>query len=184
MATIKGPLIIGLYSPAPQSGKSTLGRFLSHHFHLQHRSFASPIKHIVRHFLFSLDIEAHVVNHLIEESKNTPIPKAGNKTVRELCQTLGLEWGRELIGEDLWVNALMGSLQGGNGYVIDDVRFPNEYAAVKAKGGEIWKIIRPDTDVLIEHPSEGLLEGLPFDRVLINDGTEYQLYHQLIRRHD
>src|SRR3990167_5864799 len=45
-----------------------------------------------------------------------------------------------------WVNSLL-SVLGGNGhYVIDDVRYPNEYKAIKEKGGVVVRIERHEVD--------------------------------------
>jgi len=174
-------MIIGLYSPVPQSGKSMLTSFLEHHFHFQPLAIADPIKRLVRHLLLQCKIEANVADQLMEAAKETPIPKLGNKSVRELCQSLGKDWGRDLVGEDLWLNILMSNLHPDHAYVIDGLRFPNEYQAIKERGGEVWKIVRPDATLPNDHPSEGLLDHYPFDRVLVNDGTKQELFQQIIR---
>jgi len=176
----KEPLIIGLYSPVPQSGKSTLTEYLEQHFRFHPVAIANPIKQLVRQLLLQCKIEARVVDQLMEAAKETPIPKLGNKSVRELCQSLGKDWGRDLVGEDLWLNILMSNLHPDHAYVIDGLRFPNEYHAIKARGGEVWKIIRPDAVLPNDHASEGLLDDYPFDRVLINDGAKQEFFQQLI----
>jgi len=175
-------MIIGLYSPVPQSGKSTLTSFLEQHFYFRPLAIADPIKRIVRQLLLSCSLDPRVVDQLMEAAKETPIPKLGNKSVRELCQSLGKDWGRDLVGEDLWLNILMSNLHPNHAYVIDGLRFPNEYQAIKERGGEVWKIIRPDAILPNDHPSEGLLDHYPFDRVLVNDGTKQELFQQIIRK--
>ena len=51
-------------------------------------------------------------------------------------QTLGTEWGRECIGPEVWVDVWKSNVQkwldGGLNVVVDDMRFPNEWDAVKA----------------------------------------------------
>ena len=61
-------------------------------------------------------------------------------------------------------------------WIITDVRFPNEYDAVKAKGGLILRVNRPGygtsmLDLATAHPSETALDGHDFDHVIENDGN-------------
>jgi hypothetical protein len=80
-------------------------------------------------------------------------------------QTLGTEWGRKLIGEDLWHGATMRRTQDlmetGNKVVITDVRFPNEGSGIEDEGGVTLGIeadwITPQEG---EHESEALIDSL------------------------
>ncbi len=63
---------------------------------------------------------------------------------------------------------------------ITDGRFPNEAMAVKARGGEVWKIQRPGFDGTIQggidnHPSESMVDSPEMDALvdtfIDNDGT-------------
>lgn len=56
-------------------------------------------------------------------------------------------------------------------YVITDVRFPDELAAIRARNGEIWRVNRPGTQPPNDHISERSLDGERFDRIVDNDGT-------------
>lgn len=60
-------------------------------------------------------------------------------------------------------------------WIITDVRFPNEYDAVKANGGLILRVNRPGygtsmLDLATAHPSETALDGHKFDHVIDNNG--------------
>ena len=101
--------------------------------------------------------------------RDAPIPELG-VFMRPLLQTLGTDWGREVVGADVWVKAAKKHLNGPQCIVFSDMRFENEYDAVKAAGGECWKVIRPGMGTN-GHKSDGRLEHLEFDRLLINDGT-------------
>lgn len=91
--------------------------------------------------------------------KELPNPLFCGKTNRHALQTIGTEWGRELIGPDIWVNCakkeVLSMLQWDFGderneqpliVVFDDVRFPNEYEMVKQFGGTIWTVRRPEVE--------------------------------------
>jgi len=178
---IKRRKIIGLYSPAPQSGKTTLANFLVENFNFERRSFSTPLKHMVNNLLLFSGIDATTVIQLGSEAKEAPIPLMGNKSYRELCQSLGMDWGRLSVDDGLWVKIALGS-DGDDTrpLVIDDVRFANEYRAILRRGGEIWRISREEATVPNDHPSEGLLEQLSFDRHLTNNGSKQELFSQLI----
>jgi len=61
-------------------------------------------------------------------------------------------------------------------WIITDVRFPNEFDAVKAKGGLVIRVNRPGHGTSMvalanAHPSETALDGHDFDHVIENDGN-------------
>jgi len=114
-----------------------------------------------------------------DEAKEEPIALFGNKRYRQLAQTLGTEWGRKLIDDDLWVNLALNDVRRQVPLVIDDVRFPNEYWAIIMRGGEIWRVTREGAKRPNNHASEGLLDHYDFDRLIENNGTLQELYQQL-----
>ena len=70
-------------------------------------------------------------------------------TPRRLMQTLGTEWGRELIHPELWVwlweRRAREHLRRSAAHilVVADVRFPNELAVVRRLGGKVAWVDRP-----------------------------------------
>jgi hypothetical protein len=90
-----------------------------------------------------------------------------NPEVRSLLQRLGTEAGRNILGEDVWVNAALDIPPGD--YVITDVRFPNELEAIRSRGGQVWLVSRPGYGPINGHPSETALSGCRFDHVICND---------------
>jgi hypothetical protein len=118
-------------------------------------SFAGPLKRM----LFAiLPAEA-----FFPEGKEDPKFGLCGKTPRFLMQTLGTEWGRQIIGEDVWVEAVKSQILASSAQtiLIDDLRFPNEAEMVKEMGGEVWVVKRPfhtKTDHGSEHASE---KGIP-----------------------
>ncbi|MGC4928050.1 hypothetical protein [Streptomyces sp. DT117] len=102
--------------------------------------------------------------------------------VRGLYQRTGTEAGRQIIGDNVWVDALFRDYEAWTRpTVITDVRFRNEAAAIRERGGLIVQIVRPDQKPISEaaHVSENSLAGFPFDAILINDTTPEALGHQL-----
>lgn len=162
-------VIIGLYSRAPQSGKSTVAGILDREFGVSTRSFAAPLKRMVVDLMTTAGIGPEEVGRLMHEGKEEPIPELGGASFRYLAQTLGTDWGRKLIHNDLWVNAAL-SARLPRFTVIDDVRFPNEAAAIRAKGGVLWLVENPRVSLMTSHASEGQLDGYDFDDVITNDG--------------
>lgn len=93
------------------------------------------------------------------------------KDIRELLQRLGTECGREMIGDTVWVDAVMNNLRPTEHYVIADVRFPNEARAIKDAGGYVVRISRPGITAANAHKSETALDDWAFDKYVTNDGT-------------
>lgn len=99
--------------------------------------------------------------------------------VRESLQHLGKEGGRDVIGEDVWVRALLRRYAGGR-WVISDVRFPNEANAIADLGGSILRVHRLGFGPLNDHASETSLDDYRFDAHVNNVGTLEDLPAALI----
>lgn len=92
--------------------------------------------------------------------------------VRRTLQRMGTEAGRNVLGENVWVDALVNSMENGKRYVIPDTRFPNEALAITERmAGEVWRVNRPGFTPTNSHPSETALDGWQFNVNLNNDGT-------------
>lgn len=179
--------LIGLYSPRPQSGKSTAALYLKESGVIPDClgpfSFASPLKTMAMTFLRCLGYDKHEAHSLVFERKEEIIPEI-NKTSRYVLQTLGTEWGRELIGQNLWIEIMRRRLENCRkkrfSAVIDDVRFFNEAQMIKSLGGSTWKIVRPGLIPPRGHASEGSLNDWDgFDHVIVNDGSLQDLYDKI-----
>lgn len=174
------PHLIGLYSPAPQSGKTTVANYLCG-MGYRRLPFATPIKTMVRAFLRQLGYEPDQLDHFTEYGgKNEILPQVG-VTPRHLMQTLGTEWGRQCIHPRVWINCweriARDQLGAGIDVVVDDVRFANEAELILSLGGEIWRVERSGTERGPAHASEGGLDDFPVvHRRLVNDGTLLDLH--------
>lgn len=112
------------------------------------------------------------------ETKERPIEGFG-KSPRELLQLLGTEFGRKMIGESIWVDRAMRTVEhyqlSGIGVVISDVRFDNEAEAIRERGGVVWRVVRNAPSCLSEaasqHESEGGIRAELIDLTVRNNGS-------------
>ena len=154
------------------AGKSTAAKHLSlvHGFTLV--KFAGPLKRMLRSIGLS-DEELEGVR------KEVPSELLCGRTPRHAMQTLGTEWGRDLIGPDFWVNlwefTACEILAEEGKVVVDDCRFPNEAEKVRKLGGKIVTIQGP-RKIRSAHSSEQTLHG---DAVIFNDRSIYDLNAEL-----
>lgn len=105
---------------------------------------------------------------------------AGAPTARRLMQTLGDDWGRNLIHPDLWAGLLerriAEGVEGGWNVAVTGIRKPNEVALIHELGGEVWRIHRPGHEESGEHTSEQGFDALPCDRTIFNHGSVEDLH--------
>ncbi len=109
--------------------------------------------------------------------------------VRRLMQALGTEAGRNILGENIWVDTARKQIDAIDGpVVITDVRFPNE-AELVTDIGTLVRITRPSLGVPTDlHPSETALDDwwVDPDFDVVNDGTIADLHAHAdrIARHE
>lgn len=172
--------LIGIAGRA-RSGKDTVANFIVAAIGGYRYSFADPIRAMLA------PLGVGMSDPYWQARKEEPIPALG-VSPRRMMQTLGTEWGRQLINPDLWlIMAHQRLLQSGPGMVISDVRFDNEAAWIRKHGGRIIHVIRPDTKAVEAHASEDGIEMQDTDARLFNSGTleELQLsVRELLRVYD
>lgn len=107
-------------------------------------------------------------------------------TPRHAMQTLGTEWGRNLMNENFWadvtLNRVQQLLQDGHNVLVDDVRFPNELTFLEAVRGicSVY-ITRPGVNKEDSgHYSELALGPDDFMSVLDNSGSIEELQQELL----
>jgi hypothetical protein len=172
-------MLIGIYSPAPQSGKSTVATRLIQRHNFVSLPMAGTLKGMVAVLLEDLGIDDYYL-HTGDKSRVI----YNGKTVRELLQTLGTEWGRNIVGRDLWADVWRGKvkrLRYNHHIVCDDVRFENEAHMIMELGGIMLRVIRPDAATTIAHASEGGLDNFPFTATIRNEGTVEDLHAKVDR---
>lgn len=114
---------------------------------------------------------------------------------RIMLQTLGTEWGRDVVGLDIWVKYMLSKAKKLlsidrlsydktvgltavlesttiKGVVVSDIRFKNELEIIPEAGGFLMRIVRPETDEqaqgigIASHRSES--DQLDFSNDLFN----------------
>lgn len=108
---------------------------------------------------------------------------------RRVLQTLGTDYGREQLGQDVWINyaARRADSYEGSNYemvVIPDGRFPNEANAIVEKGGAAW-LVESSLTAAADHASERMLDTIPravFNHCITNpkDGDFKRLEKQVL----
>lgn len=128
--------LIGIAGQA-RSGKDTLASYLLNNLSNDwtRSSFADPIKNML-----------NVIGVDCSDNAKAVIDDSYGVTPRHMMQTLGTEWGRTLIDNDIWVKAFA-RLNAGMCVIVPDVRFDNEADLVRQHG------------VLIHLTGRGGIEG-------------------------
>lgn len=159
------PSIIGLTGLAG-SGKDTVADLLISKMGGYTYSFANPIRAMLNAG-FGIDMN----DPYWKKRKEEPLPQFG-KSPREMMQTLGTEWGRELVSDDIWlVMANIKLMKHGFGMIIPDVRFENEAAWIRDRGGTLLHVTRKNIEPVTPHSSEGGVKAIPGEIYIPNDGT-------------
>lgn len=173
--TPRHPIIIG-FSGYMRSGKDTAGGYLRDRHGFHHASFAAKLKDAL-----------YALNPLIPRDTAGPgdfrlqplvdaygweQAKDRFPEVRALLQRLGTDAGRKVLGENVWVDAVMRDMPVDRDVVFTDLRFPNEAQAIKDAGGVVVRIHRPGFEPGPDaHVSETALDGFAFDFEVTNEGS-------------
>ena len=169
--------LIGLTGKA-RSGKDTVADRMVWQCgdELMTYAFADPIKDMLFTLLGPAYAEA-------AEHKELATNWTG-KSLRELCQTLGTEWGRNLIDQNIWLKRAGREYQknkdlGYQAMVITDVRTANEAQWIRDRGGILIQLNRESREQVRPHESEnGICKSL-VNHQINNNGALEELYQQV-----
>lgn len=172
--------VIGISGYA-RTGKDTIADYLVENEGYTKISFSTPMKEA----MYRLNPRITV-----NEIQNTALRigvdvygweglKERSPDIRGLLQRFGTEVGREMFGEDFWVNYALDSIPDGGKAVIADVRYPNEADAIRALGGKVFRVERDGVGPANAHASENALDRYEFDGTLYNQGTVRGLYNDV-----
>jgi hypothetical protein len=172
------PRYIGLHGYAGV-GKDTIAKILTEQYGYERVAFADK----VREALYVLnpvielgyDGQETRVSDLVDEI-GWDEAKRRYHEIRRMMQVLATEVGREMISQNVWVDAAFKGLSKDKRYVFTDVRFENEHHAIDSSLGHLIKVTRPGVGPVNDHKSEKELPDLWFDAAIVNDGTVEDLH--------
>lgn len=167
--------IIGITGLA-RSGKDTLADYLVNDHGFIKLSFAAPIR------AFVADITGFPLSAMEDgPEKELPLDWLDGQTPRHLMQTVGTEWGRNMIDRDLWIKVVEQKIrqarrEGATGVVVSDVRFDNEADFIHDwHGGAVVKVERRGAVKVGAHASENGVSAALVDVVVDNNGPLHNL---------
>lgn len=159
------------------SGKTTAGKYLVEKHDYVRVRFAQTLKDMLYEFGLSHE-------ELDGSLKEVPCAKLGGKTPVQAMQTLGTEWGRELIYPNIWVDALNREIgfhieMGLKRFVIDDLRFVSEKEYLDGLREKYnVRIVRIERDGIDSgsHKSETEMDKIE-TRYIINNSHNIETLH-------
>lgn len=145
-----GKIIIALTGPKGV-GKSSIAKEIESQ-DWQDRcilSFAEPLRRMASHLM-------PMQNMTDPELKEAPIDWLGGKTPRQILQSLGTDWGRNMVSPTIWIDTMRRIIteQALETIIIDDCRFENEADMVRDMGGIVVGLEREGIAYTGEHASE------------------------------
>lgn len=151
------------------SGKSSVAKYIQNKYNYRIMSLGDKVKQVVYLILRYFDIPINGINDLYDTTKK--------ETYRKYLQFIGTDIGRNIIGENVWCNAIFDEYAASDDVVIDDIRFRNELEIFNDKSFDTLVIrIKRIGENNYDHISEKELEELPYDELIINDGDLKELY--------
>lgn len=165
------PTVVAFAGPAGV-GKSTAARYLTQEPRLGRvkvLSFATPMKQMVATIL------PLGMNAFTQENKNNPEHGLCGKSPRRLLETLGTEWGKELIGRDIWLDIVANQIlaRDADTYAIDDLRTDAEARYIKEKfGGIVIELERDGIQYACNHVTAMPISGHLVDRLVRTEVVE------------
>lgn len=188
--------VIGL-SGFAQSGKTTAALYLEKKYGVRRKHIAEPLRAMLAVLLQANGMSSDEITRYLEGDLKEQVISCLGVTSRYAQITIGTEWGRELISQDLWANTWARGIADDESVMNDSVRFPNEAQAIRKLGGIVIMIKRPGTKPArfkwgkvgeFLHDRFGLMWGvhdseridrIKPDFIIHNDSSVEQLYADL-----
>ncbi len=182
MSLIRTPRVVGFAGKAG-AGKDTAAKAL-YPLGYEKIAMAAALKSMVRNLLDFQGVDPHTVERMMEgDLKEVENEYLGGKSPRVAMQTLGTEWGRELISPTLWVDAVRRKIEAypSVNFLITDIRFVNEAIMIRELGGTLIWIDRPNAETTqhAQHASETESAQFRCDHYITNGGDVDMLHHRV-----
>lgn len=181
--------LIGICGRA-KSGKSHLAKFIkSKYRNVNIVSLATPLKNaLIAIFAYAGYTAKEIDERLHGKLKEYQDPILGY-TPRFLMQTLGTEWGRNILGNSWWINLCETKIKRLAEeksdrdiiVVVDDIRFENEIEWLKMNKGKLVTLIS-SREVRGELPPEvarHISESLPLKTMVSNSDLVFVDYSSM-----
>ena len=165
------------------SGKDTAANFIQQYIYENTNSsvkivrFADPLKEGLSTML---NVDIHYFQD--PDLKNTKIDFY-DVSPRYLMTSLGTDWGRKMVRNDIWLLAFRKRIQDSEADVIlvPDVRFNNEASEIIRMGGKIISVQKPVYNPIISHESEQGIDPSFFSETVQNDGSLEKLQCSVVK---
>lgn len=160
--------ILAFYSPYPGAGKSSARNAFDRRV-VFGISFAEPVRTLVSSALAPFLPSTYNKDEALD---GLPVPAsfrdfmiAFGQAGRSVWPDIWIEWARARINIFRRSHHVAA--------IIDDLRFPNEYAMLREEGAKIIRVTVPSREI-VPSTTEALLEGYEFDAELENtmDGLD------------
>lgn len=171
---LTSPPMVGLMGKA-RAGKDTVADIIVAEYGYRKIAFAAPVYQaaLAVNPLLPMNNEFIRLNELIT-SVGWDVAKEYNE-VRRILQVVGTELGREILGEDCWLDiAFRKASMSDEQIVFSDVRFLNEAEAISRENGYVIEVIRHGTGLAGargSHASETQSAEIKPDFIISNNGS-------------
>lgn len=178
MNPLSKEILVGLCGRAG-SGKDTVAGLLAQHYHFGTYSMADPIR---AGLAAMLDLNPDTLTDRV--CKEQTLPWLG-KSPRYLMQTLGTDWGRWMVCDDIWIKLMRRKWESVRHshtprLVVPDIRFDDEAKAILDQGGTVWRVEREDLPPVEDHVSEAGITRQLITGIIKNNDSLSQLETRII----
>lgn len=169
-------MIIGISGYA-RTGKDEIAKVLVEEFGFERLAFADKLRECVYALnpivAYDWDLASPIYLSEVIDKYGWDGVKSSRYgiEVRRLLQRFGTEVGRNILGENIWVDATFMVTDVTKNYIVTDCRFRNEAMGILRQGGKMWRVNRPGVGPVNDHISETGLDNFSFDAVIENDGA-------------
>jgi hypothetical protein len=185
-------MIIGICG-RKQSGKTELAKQLVQYQFYWRLPFTEPFKEAAATMLRLQGVaDAEIYRLVWGDGKEEECKYFNGRSARYIQETLGTEWGREMVDLDIWVGIwerrveyFRETTSMFKNIVVEDMRYPNEAEVIRHHGGKLIRIerekVRETTSIfpIDDHISESEYLRIEVDLVIRNDSTPEYMLRQL-----